>query len=81
MIFISNEHSNFPTKVVNIIKNQNPFPVWDLSIKEMESSFSAGYQVNSAILVKQVDFSWVFQVSRAGFTPRSPVIKLRGCHL
>ena len=38
--------------VVNIIKNQNPFPVWDLSIKEMESSFSAGYQVNSAILVK-----------------------------
>ena len=51
MIFISNEHSKFPTKVVNIIKNQNPFPVWDLSIKEMESSFSAVYQVKSAILV------------------------------
>ena len=27
MIFNSNERSNFPTKVVNIIKNQNPFSV------------------------------------------------------
>jgi len=27
MIFNSNKRSNFPTKVVNIIKNQNPFSV------------------------------------------------------
>ncbi len=25
MIFISNEHSNYATKAVNIIKNHNPF--------------------------------------------------------